>query len=169
MGQCPRRLSGLPPATSSVNSAEQEQEELEVYAEDDAEDSINYIRNNRGRRMPNRGRGVNTRGRTFIDNRGRGRGVGVHGPGWRSRPVFQNQTGKPGYGGANPRVATVYEDEHGVLYMEEDEETKELLQAYQDEEEMEEVVKGVNTLELAEQYEEDFSEADLIPSAFLGL
>ena len=38
-----------------------------------------------------------------------------------------------------------------------------------DEEEMEEVVKGVNTLELAEQYEEDFSEADLIPSAFLGL
>ena len=62
------------------------------------------------------------------------------------------------------RVATVYEDEHGDLYMEEDKETKAVLQTLQAEEQEEALVEGINTLELAEQYENDFSEADFIRS-----
>ena len=80
--------------------------------------------------------------------------------------MFQSQVGRQNNGGGDPRVATVYEDEHGDLYMEEDGETGEVSQAMQNDEEL---VDGIHTLELAEQYEEDFSEADLIPSAFLGL
>ena len=72
-----------------------------------------------------------------------------------SRPAFQDQAGQP-------RVATVCEDEHGDLYMEKYEETKEVIQALRN---YRELVDRDNMLELAEQYEH----LSRSMSTFLGL
>ena len=67
----------------------------------------------------------------------------------------------------NPRVAVVYDDDEGNVHVEEGEVAEEDLKQDQGPEEDQD--DGVNVIDLDGHFEEDYSEADFMPGAFLGL
>ena len=67
----------------------------------------------------------------------------------------------------NPRVAVVYDDAEGNVHVEEGEVAEE--DPKQDQEPDEGHDDGVHVIDLDGHFEEDYSEADFMPGAFLGL
>ena len=67
----------------------------------------------------------------------------------------------------NPRVAVVYDDAEGNVHVEEGEMHEVDSQPSQDKDE--EAQDGVNVIDLDGHFEQDYSEADFVPGAFLGL
>ena len=145
MAQCPRKNSGLSPAAAAVESEAKDANVENEDAENDDEE-VNYVRNAQSAQRYRR----ENSNRRYEDKQ-------------NAKP-YDNRYRKPSYNKKknyrfNPRVAVVYEDETGNLCVDDHEDATEIV----DEK------PGVNVVEMAEQYEDGYTEADFIPSAFLGM
>ena len=84
--------------------------------------------------------------------------------GYKARTSVSESDWQTQQGRWRPNNGKIYEDDEGDLYY-----GDRYYGPIEDEEIEDELIGGVNTLELAEQHGEELSEADLIPSSFLGL
>ena len=132
-------MSKCPRKTAGLTPAAAAVEDQEA---DDIEE-VNYVRNGAGP----------TRKVFFKANRG--------------KPYFTRARRFAQSDRRNPRVAVVYDDAEGNVHVEEGEAVEEDPQ--QDQEQDKDHDDGVNVIDLDGHFEEDYSEADFMPGAFLGL
>ena len=161
---CPRRKTGLDPVTAL--GAEEEE------VEEEPEHTVAPLHNNGFRRKGNSyGRGSGNFRQIKFGNT-RSRQVG--------RTSQKRAPNRAGYKRFNRRVAYIHEDADGNQYLEEIPDLTEEESESEGEEDVPEVAEGtnsndnakgsgVNAVEVGRGHTEEFSEADLIPFAFLGI
>ena len=165
MANCPKKRAGLTPGAAAV-------EQQDVEAEDSDVNNININNSSRGRYRTggrrNYGRGQNSSQKSPANQ-----GSTYSG---RGQP-FGKRSERAGPGRNTPRRFRAVLKPPGISTLERAEEPQEFyLEEVSDEEQEAETAEeppkegaAINTIELDDRYdEEDFSEADLIPTAFLG-
>jgi hypothetical protein len=164
IAQCPRKASGLAPTVQHL-TGEDEEEEEEYVQEDGGSGGIYYLPNQRsqGRGYPRYLGPAQIRGTSKLGfkpvNSARGKYSHPNRP-YNSQSRGQNKK-------YNGRIGVLYEDESGNAYFEECTEPQGASET--ETVTIDEQAEGVNMLQLEEDQDTDFSEADFLPAAFLGL
>lgn len=178
IAQCPRKAQGLPPAISSLEAQEEHyvEEESPICAFGQPRGRGRFRGGARGGYRPGRGifynRTVIRRGNNrpnFVQTDQTHETAGARNDSYhpttkfgdrRTSGQFPNRRGNSHK--FNRRIAYLYENDDGDTILEEEGEAAE-----PEPEAVEQVEEGVHALHLEEQ-EEDFSESDYLPGAFLG-